>query len=606
MTTTLTQADSVETEPSVDAAAATSLGAAEHRAVMPDGVELFYRCWGEDRDTDRAVLLFHRGHEHSGRWAEVVERLGITDAKIFAWDARGHGNSPGVRGAAPGFGAMVADVDAFARHVCAAHGVSIANTVVVAHSVAAVVVSTWVHDYAPPIRGMVLATPAFRVKLYVPLALSALRIQLRFMGRDRAFCKSYVRSSMVTHDPDQVAAYDADPLISKQIAVNVLTEMTDTAKRIVADAGAITTPTLVLSAGRDWVVRNSPQRTFFERLGSTGKRHVTYNAMYHAIYHESERDQPIAETRRFIREAFVRPSINRSALLEIDRHESTLRKQAALTTPAAWWRRPWFAMNTLMLRTVAKLGRGVRIGWASGFDSGQSLDHVYRNRAEGVGPLGRLADRIYLDAPGWRGIRQRKVDVEALVDRAIDRTLGRGDDARVLDIAAGPGRYLLDVLDRRRDQPVTATLRDRDTGGLSEGRAIAVSMGLEDRATHKSGDAFERCELASVRPRPNVAIVSGLYELFGDNAKVLSSLRGLGELVEPGGHLVYTNQPWHPQLEMIARCLTNRDGEPWIMRCRSQAEMDALVDAAGFDKIEQRIDDAGIFTVCLAVRRGDS
>lgn len=605
MTTTLKRTEPTESDLTPGTPEA-SAGPTEYRAVMPDGLELFYRCWGDERDTDRAVFLFHRGHEHSGRWAEVVERLGIADAKIFAWDARGHGNSPGVRGAAPSFGAMVADVDAFTRHVCEAHSVSITNTVVVAHSVAAVVVSTWVHDYAPPIRGMVLATPAFRVKLYVPLALPALRMQLKLMGRNRAFCKSYVKASMVTHDPQQVQTYKADPLISKQIAVNVLTGMTDTAKRIVADAGAITTPTLVLSAGRDWVVRNGPQRTFYERLGSTVKRHVTYNAMCHAIYHETERDQPIAETRRFIREAFGRPPIDRAAMLEIDRHESTLRRQAALTAPSRWWLRPWFAMNTLMLRTVAKLGRGVRIGWASGFDSGQSLDHVYRNRAEGIGPLGRLADRVYLDSPGWRGIRQRKIDVEALVDRAIDRTLSRGDDARVVDIAAGPGRYLLDVLDRRRDQAVTATLRDRDTDGLAEGSAIAVAMGLEDRAIHKQGDAFDRSDLASVRPRPNVAIVSGLYELFGDNAKVLSSLRGLGELIEPGGHLVYTNQPWHPQLELIARCLTNRDGEPWIMRCRAQAEMDALVAAAGFDKIEQRIDDAGIFTVCLAVRRAGS
>ena len=28
----------------------------------------------------------------------------------------------------------------------------------------------------------------------------------------------------------------------------------------------------------------------------------------------------------------------------------------------------------------------------------------------------------------------------------------------------------------------------------------------------------------------------------------------------PGSCLVYTGQPWHPQLEMIARVLINRDG----------------------------------------------
>lgn len=40
----------------------------------------------------------------------------------------------------------------------------------IAQSVGAVMVATWVHDYAPAIRGLVLASPAFKVKLYVPLA----------------------------------------------------------------------------------------------------------------------------------------------------------------------------------------------------------------------------------------------------------------------------------------------------------------------------------------------------------------------------------------------------------------------------------------------------
>jgi len=44
-------------------------------------------------------------------------------------------------------------------------------------------------------------------------------------------------------------------------------------------------------------------------------------------------------------------------------------------------------------------------------------------------------------------------------------------------------------------------------------------------------------------------IVSGLYELFPSNDAVLNSLRGLAEAIEPGGYLIYTNQPWHPQLD---------------------------------------------------------
>ena len=84
--------------------------------------------------------------------------------------------------------------------------------------------------------------------------------------------------------------------------------------------------------------------------------------------------------------------------------------------------------------------------------------------------------------------------------------------------------------------------------------------------------------------------MSGLYELFPDNAKVLTSLRGLAAALSDGGYLIYTNQPWHPQVEMIARVLINRDQQPWVMRRRTQAEMDQLVQAAGFEKIDMAID----------------
>ena len=47
-----------------------------------------------NKATDKALLLFHRGHEHSGRWQETVDSLNLDDVAIFAWDARGHGRSP--------------------------------------------------------------------------------------------------------------------------------------------------------------------------------------------------------------------------------------------------------------------------------------------------------------------------------------------------------------------------------------------------------------------------------------------------------------------------------------------------------------------------------
>src|SRR5574338_805296 len=243
-----------------------------------DGAELFFRSWIPNIAAEKALLLFHRGHEHSGRWQETVDSLGLDEVAIFAWDARGHGRSPGRRGAARELRDLIKDVDAFVRHISSEHGIALENMVLLAHSLAAGTVSAWVHDYGPGIRALILATAAFAVRLYIPLAISALRLQQKLLGGGEV--KSYVRAKMLTRDPIEAARYEADALIFRQIAINVLLDLHDTAQRLVADAGAIQVPVLMLAAGRDWVVSVDTQREFFNRLSSPRKEMHFFPAMH--------------------------------------------------------------------------------------------------------------------------------------------------------------------------------------------------------------------------------------------------------------------------------------------------------------------------------------
>ncbi len=148
---------------------------------------------------------------------------------------------------------------------------------------------------------------------------------------------------------------------------------------------------------------------------------------------------------------------------------------------------------------------------------------------------------------------------------------------------------------------MSAILRDNEAENVAAARALADGFGLAQVRT-EMGNAFDRADLGALTPRATIGIVSGLYELFPDNDLVADSLGGLAAAIEPGGFLIYTNQPWHPQLEFIARVLRNREGKAWIMRRRSTAEMDELVRAAGFEKISMEIDRWGMFTVAVARR----
>src|SRR5687767_7914574 len=98
------------TTETLPASPPSTLQPSEHTARMSDGVELFYRAWLPAVPTKKALLLFHRGHEHSGRWQETVEALKLDDVAVFAWDARGHGRSPGERGSAENLARIIKDV----------------------------------------------------------------------------------------------------------------------------------------------------------------------------------------------------------------------------------------------------------------------------------------------------------------------------------------------------------------------------------------------------------------------------------------------------------------------------------------------------------------
>jgi alpha-beta hydrolase superfamily lysophospholipase/SAM-dependent methyltransferase len=568
-----------------------------------DDVKLFYRHWPSAVDKPRgAVVLFHRGHEHSGRVAHLADELNLPDFDFFAWDARGHGRSPGERGFSPSFGTSVRDVQTFVEHIEVEHGFAQESLAVVAQSVGAVLAATWVHDYAPNIRVLSLASPAFRVKLYVPFARPGLALLQKLRGN--FFVNSYVKAQFLTHDPERIASFNSDPLIARPISVNILLGLYQAAERVVADAAAITVPTQLLISGADWVVHHGPQHRFFDNLGSPAKEKHVLPGFYHDTLGERDRAPAVAKVSAFIERAFasspapVNLTQAHASGFTKDESEALSRPLPTLSPRGLYW-----SATRANLRFGGLLSDGVRLGHATGFDSGSTLDYVYRNVPAGRGPVGRLIDRQYLNSIGWRGIRQRKLNIEELLQQAMEQLRARGLPLRIVDIAAGHGRYVLEALAAGAERPDRILLRDYSELNVREGRALIAQKGLGDIAEFEQGDAFDRASLAALDPRPTIGIVSGLYELFPDNDLVARSLAGLADAIEPGGRLIYTGQPWHPQLELIARALTShRGGAAWVMRRRTQGEMDQLVAAAGFAKRRQLIDEWGIFTVSLAER----
>ena len=277
-----------------------------HRFLTNDGTDLFYRRWQSEPNIRHAVILLHRGQEHSGRLRELAESIAKNQICVFAWDARGHGHSAGQRNATDEFAVLIRDLEWFVRHVCNESGLTRSDIAFVGHGVGGTILSTWVHDYAPVIRAMILAAPAFEICDKSSLTTRTLaRIRgvspnIRIGGNDPA--------SLLVHDAEQAEAYRCDDLISPNLSARLLADMETTARRVIDDGGAIHTPMLLMSAGDDKIVSNHPQLEFFEAVSSSSKTHITLRDQRHALFHDTQRSIAIDHVTEFLVDAFAKPA----------------------------------------------------------------------------------------------------------------------------------------------------------------------------------------------------------------------------------------------------------------------------------------------------------
>ncbi|MBK8455054.1 MAG: bifunctional alpha/beta hydrolase/class I SAM-dependent methyltransferase [Thiofilum sp.] len=556
-----------------------------------EGTLLFYRAWDEvPQANGKIVLLLHRGHEHSERLSGVADVLVQAGYAVYAFDNRGHGYSktpPSYE-----FMQLVRDLDAFVQFVCEETNKTQGDLFIVANSVGGVVASTWAHDYAPSIAGMALLAPAFKIKLYIPLAKPALDLAIRF--KPTLDIKSYVKSRFLTHNRAEQERYNNDKLINPSIPARQLTTLLDTAKRVVNDAHLIVTPTLVVSAAQDYVVDNGAQLQFYATLSSPLKQHLILNDFYHGILYEHGAEQVTSAMLAFMQQCFTydQPAM-RDTLVTLTQFESNqiAGNKTTIINKAS------YKLQRLMMQRLGFLSDGMQIGLKYGFDSGVALDHVYKNQPSGLGIIGQAIDKQYLNAIGWRGIRQRKVHLQQLLKEAILKLQVAGQEVNIVDIAGGPARYLVELAQALPD--IHVQVRDYQEQNLSEGKTLAQTLKLTN-IHYLQANAFDPASYQNQAFRPNIVIISGVFELFSDNSLVQKAIKGIAQWLQPNGYIIYTGQPWHPQLEQIAHVLGNHQKQRWIMRRRSQYELDSLFNEYGFHKKMMKIDDWGIFTVSLA------
>jgi len=249
---------------------------------MADGLPLFVRDWPLEQ-AHGAVLLVHGLGEHSGRYLRLAAWFNQRGYAVRGYDQRGHGRTPGQRGALRRADDLLTDLAAVYRDYA---GELPAAPLLLGHSMGGLVALRTVLDgrVAPP--ALVLSSPAlrsweppWRIRLARLLAPLVPRLPLR----------NHPPSARASHDTGVVAAYLDDPLRSGWITPRLADFIFRAGATCIADAAQLARPTLLLAAGSDDLVDPAGSREFSRLATPTGVLTTHFfPALYHELFNEAE------------------------------------------------------------------------------------------------------------------------------------------------------------------------------------------------------------------------------------------------------------------------------------------------------------------------------
>lgn len=557
-----------------------------------DGNKIFYRKWNFEKNK-KTLIIIHRGHEHSERLNELTQDKKFLKYNIFAYDLRGHGYTE--TKTSPNAMDYVRDLDSFVKHLKNEYQIKEENIFIVANSIGGVILSAYIHDFAPNIAGMALLAPAFEIKLYIPFAKQLVTLLTKI--KKDAKVMSYVKAKVLTHDVAEQNKYNSDKLINKEINAKLLIDLADMGKKLVEDSMAIELPTIIFSAEKDYVVKNSAQKKFFLNLSSKKREFIELENFYHGIIFEKERQKVYKMLDDFIQDVFK----NQNTSLDTSPREFSRKEYERIALKEyPLNEKIFYSIQKFSMRTFSFLSKGMSLGLKYGFDSGISLDYIYKNQADGNLLLGKFIDRFYLNQIGWAGIRERKKNLLTLIEEKIN-SLGE-ENVKILDVAGGTGNYLFDIKEKYPN--VQILINEFKKSNIEVGEEVIKKNNWEN-ISFVNYDCFDKETYKKINYTPNIVIISGVFELFENNKMLENTISGVAEILDKNGAVIYTGQPWHPQLKQIALVLNSHKGhgKSWLMRRRSEKELDSLFENYNLKKEKMLIDNDGIFTVSLAELR---
>ena len=249
-----------------------------------------------------------------------------------------------------------------------------------------------------------------------------------------------------------------------------------------------------------------------------------------------------------------------------------------------------------LFKTTGRLSTGIDMSFRYGLISGEMLDYIYQNKANGRLFIGRIFDRLFLNNVGWQAVRQRKANLKKYIKAAVEKNRERNKKTVIIDFASGPARYLVESISETGEKNVSVVCSDLDERWLKKGSELAKEAGLKNFKFMK-GNAFDLKFLSKIRPKPNVIVSSGFYDWIVDDKLIKKSLTYSYKMLPKEGIVIFTNQVGHRQMELVSEVFIDFNKEPLSMKTRPSETLNKWAEEIGFKKLETVTDKWELYSV---------
>lgn len=235
------------------------------------------------------LVVVHGLGEHGDRYRPLAAEAASIGWATLCADLIGHGKSPGRRGHAPSYFALLEDIHAMratASKTCPG-----APQVLLGHSMGGNLAANYVlrrNELASPGEppaGLVLSAPMF-LPANPPNRTEVLAAWLTGYVVPWLTIRAPVDTSKLTTNPETVQALRDDPLVHRRLSIYLATQLLAQGRYALDHAHELTIPTLILHGKADPITSYRASESFALRSGANV--HVEIFAdMLHEIFHET-------------------------------------------------------------------------------------------------------------------------------------------------------------------------------------------------------------------------------------------------------------------------------------------------------------------------------